>query len=277
MRFFKRLLAAFGCAALLLSLCSCTDWEEGSYVAYICPDGLELITAERIENGECAAILEAIGKSEDEAISTLSERRLFFSAFMPRTENGETTYPVEMALTVDTNMASRNIFNFSALSSEDWSYIFEQSKKAITEDEDATFTDFSEVVYHGNRSIRTEYTVTENGATANFIVYETVYNGFVYTFFCVTDLPIDDEIRSFAEQFYGNITFTKELQPKYKFIRDMTFADTFKRFLQENWLTMLIVAVATVGGSITALFLFARHKKKHKDDPKKIVRADYLK
>ena len=280
MKHLKRGFAVLLCLLCLLSLASCTDWEEGSYVEYTCPDSLRLVTAEMIDKGECDDLLEAIGKSADEALSTMSERRLFFSAFLPREKDGKTTYPVEMAMTLDTNMATRNIFNFSTLSEEDWAYLYEQSVDVSdAEKEGCTVADVSEFDHDGIRSIHMEYSSTQQGETVNIIVYETIYNGFVYKFFCVTDLPIDDEIRTAAREMYESVRFTKTLEPKYEFIRRMTFGDTVKRFLQENWLVMLIVSAVTIAATIAVLLLYSRHKEKHKNDKKHdgIVRADYLK
>ena len=77
-------IAAVAVAFLILLLCSCTQWEDASYVAYECPEELRLMNTDTMDS--CGDILETLGLSKEDALRALSDGRMFFTSFFPQTD-----------------------------------------------------------------------------------------------------------------------------------------------------------------------------------------------
>ncbi len=275
-------IAAVAVAFLILLLCSCTQWEDASYVAYECPEELRLMNTDTMDS--CGDILETLGLSKEDALRALSDGRMFFTSFFPQTDGeGNVTYPVEMFLCVDTSDFVQNIFNFNRLSEEDLRYNLDLMEDTTSVDQDQySVSDVSEVESNGVLYIKFDYTSEIDGETRYVTQYTTVYNGFVYHLFCTSSVEITEEIAAARDELFSSIRFTQTLEAEDPYDPDYRlFSHTVSRFFKKNLVAVIVIAVITVGLTVFGLIYSEKRKKSDPNKPGKkkdgIVRADYLK
>lgn len=274
----KKILFVVTLCFTLVLLCSCTgNWDEAAYLAYECPDPLRLVTAETISDGTVTDVLEDVGLTEEDALSALKDGQVLFTSFLPATDqNAEKKYPVEIFMTVDTSMYVRNVFNYNFLTDEQREELFKQLTEPTAEEEGYEIAETGVTEKNGIHWIRYRYSHTDSVGTQHVAQYTTMYNGFSYTLSAVSTEELDERAIAAMDELLSSVTFTKTLDPVYEYVPRMTFGDTFVRFMKENWLTMLIVAVATVGAT-AGIMVYHNYSKKRsgrKDDG--VVRGEYL-
>lgn len=275
----KILLAALGCLTLGL-LTSCTDWEEAAFLTYTCPESLRLVTTETISDGSVQDVLDAMELSEEDALSVLKDGQVLFTSFLPSTDaNAEKAdkFPVEIFMTVDTSMYIRNVFNFNYLTDEQREELFKEFLESSPDQEGYEIVATEAVLKGDIYWIYYEYSHTSGEVTQYVRQYTTMYNGFSYTLSAVSAHPLDERATVALDGLLSSVGFSETLEAVYEYKPQLTFTDTFVRFLKENWLTMLIVALVTVAATSGVMVYYNYGKKKQggrKNDG--VVRGEYL-
>lgn len=283
----KKILALLLAAASLFLLPSCTALlsqqqmaAEEQYITWQVPEELIVMTKDNIS--ECKEILDTLGTSEEQAESYLTQNNMFFTSFLKRTDaEGKVTYPVELSLHTTWIEYSQNVFDFGRLSAEDLAANLEafvsvdQAKKNGFD-----VTDIHWVDQGGAKYIMYNYTTvpSTDAATQYGTQYMTIYNGSMYYLTLISSEPLTEEITALRDELFSSLGFSKTLTPTEEYDPQFnTFTHGLVRYIKNHVLTVIIIAVLTVG--ITIFFLYRSHRRKKLGLTKKkdnVVRANYL-
>lgn len=277
-RYLRKILLAVTVCLTLGLLASCTDWEEAAYLTYDCPAPLRLVTSETISDGSVEDVLEAVGLSEEDALSALKDGQVLFTSFLPNADaTAEKKFPVEIFMTVDTSMYVRNVFNYNFLTDEQREELFKQLLESSAEEEGYEIVKTEAVLKNDIYWIYYDYSYTSGESTQYVKQHTTMYNGFSYTLTAISAEPLDQRAADALDGILLSVGFSETLDAVYEYKPQLTFADTFTRFLKENWLSMLIVALVTVAATSGVMVYYSYSRKKQggrKNDG--VVRGEYL-
>ncbi len=282
-RMYKTLLVVTVLALTVLSLCSCGEnWDDANYITYTCPAPLRLVTTQTIQDGLVTDVLEAVELTEQDALNALKDGRVLFTSFLPNEDpSAENKFPSEIFMTVDTSQYIRNVFNFNALTEEQRTELFDQLTEPATDDTAYKIDKTGVEEKNGIHWICYRYSHTDNVGTQYVAQYTTMYNGFSYTLSAVSAEELDERTLTAMDTLLESVGFSETLEPMYEYVPRMTFWDSFSRSVKENWISLTVVAVVTVGAT-AGIMVYSNYRKKHpvvgtrrKNDG--VVRGDYLK
>ncbi len=283
----KKILALLLAAASLFLLPSCTALlsqqqmaAEEQYITWQVPEELIVMTKDNIS--EHQDILDTLGVPAEQAESYLTQNNMFFTSFLKRTDDaGNVSYPVEMFLNTAWSDYSENVFDFGRLSEEDLAanleafVSVEQAQKNGYEVSDIHWVDqggAKYIMYNYNTTPSTD-SPTQYGTQ-----YMTIYNGSIYCLALVSSEPLTEEVTALRDELFSSLGFSKTLTPTQEYDPQFnSLSHGFVRFIKNNVLEVIIIAVLTVG--ITIFFLYRSHRRKKLGLTKKkdnVVRANYL-